>query len=378
MGNDPVTWPDVSVPQRVRPDGHLGRRAAQPAVDAELVSDMRDGWTQPRTEQTQRHGRPRRRDAAHHHRAARRAGLRRQRRPSAAHARPCREQRGEHGRCFDAPCWRRRSSSARSSALLGVVLGVVAARGAHRLDRRATGSASSGRSTSAGGCSPRSRLCAIASTMIAALAPARRLGRLDIVGVMRGQSVSAPPSIAAVRRRAGARRHRFRGHLLLHRSDQSPTLRPRARVPRHHRGRRHSSSAALFLVPVLLTLVGRLGGRMPTSLRMAARDLARHRSRSAPSVAAVLAAVAGLTFGLTGLSSDTEQQKREYLPSTLPGEVLVSAWNVPLTTEQVRGAASGLVVSENTDLRRRPRPVRLRADHEAVPCRVRQRGPARL
>ncbi len=83
---------------------------------------------------------------------------------------------------------------------------------------------------------------------------------------------------------------------------------------------------SLFLVPVILAGVGRLGGHLPTTLRMAARDLARHRSRSAPSVAAVLAAVAGLTFGLTGLASDTEQARREYVPQTLAGEALVSYW----------------------------------------------------
>ena len=82
----------------------------------------------------------------------------------------------------------------------------------------------------------------------------------------------------------------------------------------------------LFLVPVILAGVGRLGGHLPTTLRMAARDLARHRSRSAPSVAAVLAAVAGLTFGLTGLASDTEQTRRDYQPQALPGEAVVSLW----------------------------------------------------
>ena len=82
----------------------------------------------------------------------------------------------------------------------------------------------------------------------------------------------------------------------------------------------------LFLVPVILAGVGRLGGHLPTTLRMAARDLARHRSRSAPSVAAVLAAVAGLTFGLTGLASDTEQNRREYQPQTLPGEAVINLW----------------------------------------------------
>ncbi len=100
-------------------------------------------------------------------------------------------------------------------------------------------------------------------------------------------------------------------------------------------------------MPVILPGVGRLGGHLPTTLRMAARDLARHRSRSAPSVAAVLAAVAGLTFGLTGLASDTEQARREYPPQTLTGEAVVSYWGEPLAEDALRAAATRLVVTEN-------------------------------
>ena len=106
---------------------------------------------------------------------------------------------------------------------------------------------------------------------------------------------------------------------------------------------------SLLLVPVVLAGVGRLGRHLPTSLRMAARDVARHRARSAPSVAAVLAVVAGLTFGLTGLASDTEQARREYVPTTLPGEVLVSGWGADgLDTATVASAAPGLAVTPNT------------------------------
>ncbi len=104
---------------------------------------------------------------------------------------------------------------------------------------------------------------------------------------------------------------------------------------------------SLFLVPVALAGVGRLGSHLPTTLRIAARDLARHRSRSAPSVAAVLAAVAGLSFGLTGLASDTEESRRTYIPVTLPGEVVVRAWAEPITADAIRAAAPGLIVTEN-------------------------------
>ena len=233
-----------------------------------------------------------------------------------------------------------------ASAVLGVALGVVAARGVVAWTAR-DGLGILGPFDIRWGLLGAIAVCATASTMIAALAPARRLGRLDIVGVMRGQSVSPPPSrllfvvglvlagigSAAIFSSIGANAHPVLGLG----AEYLVTLGAVALI-----------LGSLFLVPVILTLVGRLGGRLPTSLRMAARDLARHRSRSAPSVAAVLAAVAGLTFGLTGLSSDTAQQSRQYLPSTLPGEVVVSAWSVPLTTEQVRAAAPGAVVSENT------------------------------
>lgn len=231
-----------------------------------------------------------------------------------------------------------------ASALLGVVLGVAAARGVIAWTNRdglgITGPFDVRWVLLAG-----IALCATASTMVAALAPARRLGRLDIVGVMRGQSVSPRPSILL-----------FLAGLVLAGVGSFAIFRSIAagQVMVLGLGAEYLVTfgavalilGALFLVPVLLTLVGRLGGRMPTSLRMAARDLARHRSRSAPSVAAVLAAVAGLTFGLTGLASDTTQREREYLPQTIAGEALISGGN-GIELESVRAAAPGLTVVQN-------------------------------
>ena len=195
-------------------------------------------------------------------------------------------------------------------------------------------------------------LCAVASTLIAALIPARRLGRLDIVGVMRGQAVSPPPSKVVLA--VGVVLATLGGLVVLgstgvaglpslaqllglaDRADYVVTL-----------GAVVLIVGSLFLVPVALSGVGRLGAHLPTTLRMAARDLARHRSRSAPSVAAVLAAVAGLSFGLTGLASDTEQARRTYTPLTLSGEAVVRSWAEPLAADAVRAATPGLVVSEN-------------------------------
>ena len=195
-------------------------------------------------------------------------------------------------------------------------------------------------------------LCAVVSTLIAALLPARRLGRLDIVGVMRGQAVSPPPSkvvlaVGAVLSALGA--------LVILGSTGVAGLPSVTRLLGIQTGGDYAVTVgavvlivgSLFLVPAALAGVGRLGAHLPTTLRMAARDLARHRSRSAPSVAAVLAAVAGLSFGLTGLASDTEESRRTYIPVTLPGEVVVRAWAEPITADAIRAAAPGLIVTEN-------------------------------
>lgn len=194
--------------------------------------------------------------------------------------------------------------------------------------------------------------CAVLSTVVAALVPARRLGRLDIVGVMRGQSVSPPPSrlvlLAGVLLTVVGAVATLAGTGVLRQVPVLGTLSGGSGETAVVAGAVVLIGGSLLLVPMILTGIGLLGSRLPTSLRMAARDLARHRARSAPSVAAVLAAVAGLTFGLTGLASDTEQNSREYLPTTLPGEVVVSAWDQSLTLDQVRATAGGLVVSQNT------------------------------
>ena len=241
------------------------------------------------------------------------------------------------------------ATSAVAGTALGVALTPLVIRG---LNRWARLPASTCRSTSGGACSRGIALCAVASTLIAALIPARRLGRLDIVGVMRGQAVSPPPSKVVL---AVGVVLAMLGGLVVLGSTGVAGLPSAPQLLGIQTGEDFAVTigaivlivGSLFLVPVALSGVGRLGAHLPTTLRMAARDLARQRSRSAPSVAAVLAAVAGLSFGLTGLASDTEQARRGYTPQTLAGEALVRAWGEPITADAVRAAAPGLLVSEN-------------------------------
>ena len=240
------------------------------------------------------------------------------------------------------------------SAVVGTLLGVGVAGGIVALARRSGGLTLGGpfdvRPLALGGVA----LAATASTLVAALVPARRLGRLDIVGVMRGQSVSPRPNrlvfVAGVVLAAVGSLLTLAGTGVVASAALGPL-----------QGLVGGSSeylvtvgavvlilGSLLLVPVVLTVVGRLGGTLPTSLRMSARDLARHRARSAPSVAAVLAAVAGLTFGLTGLASDTAQREREYVPGTLPGEAVVYAYDGDLDRTAVASAAPGLLLEPVT------------------------------
>ncbi|GGL38089.1 ABC transporter permease [Phycicoccus endophyticus] len=237
-----------------------------------------------------------------------------------------------------------------ASAVTGVALGVLAAWVVTRVTADAEYPPFGGPFDVRYGILAAVALCATGSTFVAALIPARRLGRLDIVGVMRGQSVSPRPSLlvlgAGLLLVAAGAVLTLGGTGVLDVNRHLPqVLRDNAEMPVVV-GAVVLIVGSLLLVPVVLAGVGRLGSRLPTALRMAARDLARHRARSAPSVAAVLAVVAGLTFGLTGLESDTEQRRQEYLPTTVPGEVVIRAAQ-PLDTAALEAAAPSTVVTPN-------------------------------
>jgi putative ABC transport system permease protein len=105
----------------------------------------------------------------------------------------------------------------------------------------------------------------------------------------------------------------------------------------------------LFLVPVIVVGIARLGARLPLALRFAVRDAARHRTRTVPAVAAVAATVAGvITLGIA-ISSQQAQDQAQYLPQ-LPlgvGQVTAStAVSWPQIEEHLRGAVPGIDLHE--------------------------------
>lgn len=83
----------------------------------------------------------------------------------------------------------------------------------------------------------------------------------------------------------------------------------------------------IFLVPVVVVGVGRLGRRLPLPLRFAVRDAARHRTRTTPAIAAVAASVMGVVTLCIGVSSNTAAQSAGYRASLPSGVASISVTN---------------------------------------------------
>ena len=79
----------------------------------------------------------------------------------------------------------------------------------------------------------------------------------------------------------------------------------------------------LFLVPVVVVGVAKLGSRLPLPLRFAVRDASRHRTRTVPAVAAVAATVAGVVALGIATSSDEAENVATYRPSLTMGAATI-------------------------------------------------------
>ena len=83
----------------------------------------------------------------------------------------------------------------------------------------------------------------------------------------------------------------------------------------------------ILLVPMVVVGVARLAGRLPLSLRYAARDAARHRTRTVPAVAAVAATVAGVVALGIGVTSDEAENVGTYQAAAADGHGPVTAYD---------------------------------------------------
>lgn len=157
------------------------------------------------------------------------------------------------------------------------------------------------------------------SAMIAAVVPAWIASRQDVVAVLAGRRGDRKPSS----------RSPYVGVALL-----------AAGVGLAWFGARQTSSdgsipiamsailcvlGMLFLIPVVVVGVARLGRGLPLALRFAVRDAARHRSRTTPAIAAVAATVAGVVALGIGTSSDEAQNRETYRPQVAMGTGFINA-----------------------------------------------------
>ena len=193
--------------------------------------------------------------------------------------------------------------------------------------------------------------CAVASAVIAAMIPSRGLGRLDIVAVMRGQSVSPPALVRtpiagivlaglgavgvfwAVAFTSGAERTWI--------DDVVPLVAMGGAIM--------LVIGALLLVPMVLVLAGRVARSAPVAIRMALRDAARQRGRATSTVAAILGGTALLSAILVVAASDTAYRAKTYVPQLPMGQALLSPTTAmdgsladPRWTQNVTDIAHGI------------------------------------
>jgi putative ABC transport system permease protein len=144
------------------------------------------------------------------------------------------------------------------------------------------------------------------SALLAAVVPAWIASRQDVVAVLGGRRGD----------RAASRRSPFVGVVLLVLGVLGAVL-----GSRQGSGEFLIAGAAvvsvfgmIFLVPIVVFAVAKVGRRLPLPLRYAVRDAARHRTRTVPAVAAVAATVAGVVALSIANTSDQAQARAGYLP----------------------------------------------------------------
>jgi len=159
-------------------------------------------------------------------------------------------------------------------------------------------------------------LCGLLSAVLAAVAPAMLAARQDVVAVLAGRrgdtrAGKRSPALGAVLLGGGVALAVFGategsgGEVLITFSAVSAVF------------------GMVLLIPLVVSQLGRLAGRLPLAARFAVRDAARHRGRTAPAVAAVAATVAGVVALGIGGASDAAERRATYTPSGPVGAAVV-------------------------------------------------------
>ena len=160
--------------------------------------------------------------------------------------------------------------------------------------------------------------CGLLAALLAAAAPAWLASRTDVVAVLAGRRGDAAPST----------RSPLLGVVLLGTGVAGAVVGAR----KDSGGEAFIAGSAIvsvlgmvLIVPVVLGLLSRVGGRLPLPLRYAVRDAVRHRTRTVPAVAAVAATVCGVVALGISTSSDARQNEATYAPQLPYGDGIVTA-----------------------------------------------------
>ncbi|GMA20255.1 FtsX-like permease family protein [Arsenicicoccus piscis] len=204
--------------------------------------------------------------------------------------------------------------------------------------------------------------CAIVAAVVAALVPARGLGRLDVMSALRGDVAPRPsrrwlPVVGLVCAALGgigifaavalARSGTHDSWVVLGSLIGSAVV---------------LVIGALLAVPAILGLVGRLGGALPVPVRIAIRDAARQRGRATPTVAAIMAGTILLGTSAIAFASFTERQRSDYVASAPSGWLYARMFggdvDVPAAVEQTIPGGAPTSSTGSRCRGRRPTPRR--------------------
>lgn len=184
--------------------------------------------------------------------------------------------------------------------------------------------------------------------VVAALLPARGLGRLDLVGVLRGSTRSrsvrrTPLAVGLVLLVAGVAGAWAATPLDAVKSQLVFLVWLAAAVV--------AVAGLLLCVPALLAGIGRLVGRTPAAFRMAVRELSRQRGRATATVAAIVGGTLLIGVTWTLVTSIEADQAREWVAARPYGQAEVNTERGSLASIQ---AAAAVVHGVDPSLRTAP------------------------
>ena len=184
--------------------------------------------------------------------------------------------------------------------------------------------------------------------VVAALLPARGLGRLDLVGVLRGSTRSrsvrrTPLAVGLVLLVAGVPGAWAATPLDAVKSQLVFLVWLAAAVV--------AVAGLLLCVPALLAGIGRLVARTPAAFRMAVRELSRQRGRATATVAAIVGGTLLIGVTWTLVTSIEADQAREWVAARPYGQAEVNTERASLASIQ---AAAAVVHGVDRSLRTAP------------------------